>query len=104
MEKKVSEPYVPQTHKPLTKYVNDIVGELTSTYIQIPRYHSKQRILIPIPDSDDEKCDEEKEPNATENMQRNSSNRSITQMPAEDSPLPEPSVHNSIHEEPGTSD
>jgi len=78
MGKKVSEPYVPQTNKPLTKYVNDIIGELTSTYIQIPRYHSKQRILIPIMDSDDERADEPKEKDAAEKTERSSTNQSIT--------------------------
>ena len=104
MGKKVSEPYAPQANKPLTKYVNDIIGELTSTYIQIPRYHSKQRILIPIMDSDDERADEPKEKDAAEKTERSSTNQSITQLPAEESPLPEPSLHNSVHEEPETSE
>jgi len=74
----VSEPYAPQTNKPLTKYVNDIIGELTSTYIQIPRYHSKQRILIPIMDSEDERAYEPKEKDAAEKTERSSTNHSMT--------------------------
>ena len=58
--------------------VIDIIGELTSTYIQIPRYHSKQRILIPIMDSDDERADEPKEKDAAEKTERSSTNQSIT--------------------------
>ena len=48
------EPSVPQTHKPLQKYVNDIMSELNLSYMPIHRYGTKQRILIPLPDSEDE--------------------------------------------------
>ena len=45
-----------QNHKPIHRYVNDIIGELSQGYLPINRYHTKQRILIPIhEDSEEEK-------------------------------------------------
>ena len=35
------EPSAPQSHKPLQKFVSDIVGELSNSYVQIHKYHSK---------------------------------------------------------------
>ena len=54
MKVKAPEPDTSQAHKPLVKFVSDIVGLLTRDYPQIPKYHSKQRILVPVNDSDSE--------------------------------------------------
>lgn len=50
----IPEPSASQAHKPLQRYVNEIMSELTANYQPIHRYHTKQRILIPLPDSDEE--------------------------------------------------
>lgn len=54
MATKVPEPGASQAHKPLQRFVAEIVGELSQMYQPLHRYHTKQRILIPMPDSDDE--------------------------------------------------
>jgi len=38
----------------LHRFANDILGELAQAYLPIHRYHTKQRILIPLHDSDRE--------------------------------------------------
>ena len=47
---KVPDADVPQTHKPLQRFVNDIITELSQGYAQIPKFYSKQHILVPLPD------------------------------------------------------
>ena len=54
MEVPPSDPATAQTHKPVKKYVEDILSELASNYQPMHRYHTKQRILVPLPDSEDE--------------------------------------------------
>lgn len=54
MANSVPQPDTSQNHKPLSRFVNDIVNELSSNYQPIHRYHTKQRILIAMPDSEDE--------------------------------------------------
>ena len=58
MQLKVPDPKACQTHKPLKRFVQDIVGQLTSNYQQIPKFHSKQKIMIPILDSEEEAIDD----------------------------------------------
>lgn len=41
MQIKAPEPSLPQTHKPLQRFVNDIVGELSLSYHQINKFHTK---------------------------------------------------------------
>ena len=45
-----------QAHKPIVRFTADVVNLLTKDYGQIHRYHSKQRILIPVNESDEEEC------------------------------------------------
>ena len=47
---KVPDGDAPQNHKPLKRFVNDIVSELSSGYTQIHKFYSKQHILVPLPD------------------------------------------------------
>ena len=54
----VPAPESTQNHKPIHRYVNDIIGELSQGYLPINRYHTRQRILIPIHEDSEE---EEKE-------------------------------------------
>jgi len=54
MVNSVPQPDTSQNHKPLSRFVNDIVNELSANYQPIHRYHTKQRILIAMPDSEDE--------------------------------------------------
>ena len=54
MEINVPEPEASQAHKPIQRYVSDIMGELSQSYHQMHRFHTKQRILIPLPDDSDE--------------------------------------------------
>lgn len=54
MQVQVPEPHVDQSHKPIVKFTSDILAELTAPYAQVPRYLTKQRILVPLPDSDEE--------------------------------------------------
>jgi hypothetical protein len=35
-------------HKPIHKYVTEMVDELTKGYELIPKYHTNQKIIIPI--------------------------------------------------------
>lgn len=53
-ENKIPLPGASQTHKPLQRYVSEIMSELTANYQPIHRYHTKQRILIPLHESDEE--------------------------------------------------
>ena len=41
MEIKVPEPDASQGHKPLQRFVNDIISELSQGYMQIPKFYSK---------------------------------------------------------------
>ena len=41
MQIKAPEPSEPQVHKPLQKFVNDIIGELSLSYHQINKFHTK---------------------------------------------------------------
>ena len=50
MEIKAPDPDVPQSHKPLQRFVNDIISELSQGYSQIPKFYSKQHILVPLPE------------------------------------------------------
>lgn len=54
MKCKVPDPKTAQNHKPLFKYVRDIVSELDSQYVQIPRYGTRRKILIPLVDEDED--------------------------------------------------
>ena len=53
------EPDASQAHKPINRYVNDVMGELSQGYHTLHRYHTKQRILIPLPDCSDDDDDDE---------------------------------------------
>ena len=46
MEIKAPDPDAPQTHKPLHRFVNDVISELSQGYTQIPKFYSKQHILV----------------------------------------------------------
>ncbi len=37
-----------QMHKPIHKFAQDILQELTKGYEQIPKYHTLQKIIIPV--------------------------------------------------------
>ena len=50
MRVNVPEPEPSQLHKPIHRYVNDIMSELSQGYHQLHRFHTKQRILIPMPE------------------------------------------------------
>ena len=54
MKVKAPDPQASQAHKPLSKFVADIMNLLAKDYQQIPKYHQKQRILVPGHDSDSE--------------------------------------------------
>lgn len=54
MSIKVPDPYASQKHKPLERYVNDIVNELNSQYVAIPKYCTRRKLLIPILDEDED--------------------------------------------------
>ena len=54
MKTKAPDPQASQAHKPVSKFVADIMNLLAKDYIQIPKHHSKQRILVPVHDSDSE--------------------------------------------------
>lgn len=41
MKRGAPEPQASQTHKPLNKFVNEIVGELAASYVQIPKYSTR---------------------------------------------------------------
>ena len=62
MRTKVPKADMSQVHKPLSKFVNEVTQLLTKEYHQIQKYHTKQRILVPInSDSEEEEEDEENE-------------------------------------------
>jgi hypothetical protein len=48
-------------HKPIHKYVSEITDELTKGYELIPKYHTSQKIIIPIVSSSSSEVDEEVE-------------------------------------------
>ena len=54
MEIKAPDPDVSQGHKPLQRFVNDIISELSQGYCQIPKFYSKQHILVPLPEEQEE--------------------------------------------------
>lgn len=58
MSIKVPDPYASQKHKPLERYVNDIVSELNSQYVAIPKYCTRRKLLIPILDEDEDTKDQ----------------------------------------------
>ena len=44
-------------HKPIHKYASEIIDELTKQYECIPKYHTQQKIIIPVvSSSSDEEC------------------------------------------------
>ncbi len=51
---KLPDPNASQQHKPLSRYVNDIINELNSQYVAIPKYCTRRKLLIPLNDTDDE--------------------------------------------------
>lgn len=59
MTVKVPDPNASQRHKPLQRFVEDIVSELNSQYVPVPRYCSKRKILIPLVDEDETKVAEQ---------------------------------------------
>lgn len=53
---KLPDPKASQKHKPLEKFVSDIVNDLNSAYIPVQKYCSKRKVLIPWNDDDTESC------------------------------------------------
>lgn len=51
-----------QMHKPIHKYAQEIVDELTKQYEPIPKYHTLQKIIIPVvsSSSDEESIERDK--------------------------------------------
>jgi uncharacterized protein with NRDE domain len=58
MKIKRPDPKASQAHKPLQKFVKDIVNELNASYVTIPKYGTRRHIVIPVVESEGE--DEEK--------------------------------------------
>ena len=54
LKREVPIPQANQEHKPLNKFVSDVTQLLTKDYEQIPKYHTKQRILVPANSESDE--------------------------------------------------
>jgi hypothetical protein len=48
MEDGYSDPQNDQTFKPIHKFAADIIGELNKGYVQIAKYATNQKILIPV--------------------------------------------------------
>jgi hypothetical protein len=59
MSVKVPDPRASQRHKPLSRFVEDIVTELNSQYVPIPRYCTRRKLLIPLVDEDETKAAEQ---------------------------------------------
>lgn len=55
----------PQTHKPIHKFAREITEELTKGYEAIPKYHTIQKVIIPVQSSSESEDGEEAIP-ATE--------------------------------------
>ena len=55
MKIKPHDPNASQHHKPLHKYVKDIVSELDSSYLPIHKYCTRRKILVPV---DEEEAEE----------------------------------------------
>ena len=59
MRTKVPKAETSQAHKPLAKFVNEVTNLLTRDYPQIQKYHTKQRILVPVNSESEEEEEEE---------------------------------------------